>query len=322
MSRTEGADTSPFETVSDTDIETSRTTRYRKFLENHIVVPLKIFLGDWRGIVGTVIVSMYVFMGTIGVLIFERPSPNEGSPNSPPFETMALPLGTDALGQDIFRSLIFATPTMLLMILSGGVFAIFVASIVGISAGYKGGRMDSFLMGLSDMMIALPGLPLVMVITTIFAPRSAILVGILLAINQWAGLARTLRAQVLTLRDESFVEAARVMGIPTYRIIIDDIVPGLMPYILISFVNAARAVIFGSVALYFLGVLPFSNFNWGVMMNIANDQGNALVIPAYRHTILFPMLAIVGLSMGLVLIAQAADRLFNVRLRSRHDSDT
>lgn len=319
MSRTEETDASPFETIS--DVETSRSARYRKFVEKHVVVPLRIFLGDWRGIVGTIIVAIYVFMGTVGVLVLERPSPNEGSPNAPPFETMALPLGTDALGQGIFRSLVYATPTMLLMVLSGGVFAIFVASIVGITAGYKGGRVDTLLMGVSDMMIALPGLPLVMVITTIFAPRSAILVGVLLAINQWAGLARTLRSQVLTLREESYVEAARVMGLPTYRIIIDDIVPGLMPYILISFVNAARAVIFGSVALYFLGVLPFSNFNWGVMMNIANDQGNALVVPAYRHTILFPMLAIVGLSMGLVLIAQAADRLFNVRLRSRHESE-
>lgn len=319
MSRTEETDASPFETIS--DVETSRSARYRKFVEKHVVVPLRIFLGDWRGIVGTIIVAIYVFMGTVGVLVFERPSPNEGTPNAPPFETMALPLGTDALGQGIFRSLVYATPTMLLMVLSGGVFAIFVASIVGITAGYKGGRVDTLLMGVSDMMIALPGLPLVMVITTIFAPRSAILVGVLLAINQWAGLARTLRSQVLTLREESYVEAARVMGLPTYRIIIDDIVPGLMPYILISFVNAARAVIFGSVALYFLGVLPFSNFNWGVMMNIANDQGNALVVPAYRHTILFPMLAIVGLSMGLVLIAQAADRLFNVRLRSRHESE-
>lgn len=319
MSPTEGTDTSPFETLS--DVETSKSTRFREFLTDHVVVPLRIFLGDWRGVVGTIIVGTYVFMGTVGLLIFERPSPNEGSPNAPPFETMALPLGTDALGQGIFRSLIYATPTMLLMILSGGVFAIAVASMVGITAGYKGGRMDSLLMGMSDMMIALPGLPLVMVITTIFAPRSAILVGILLAINQWAGLARTLRSQVLTLREESYVEAARVMGVPTYRIITDDIIPELMPYILISFVNAARAVIFGSVALYFLGVLPFSNFNWGVMMNIANDQGNALVVPAYRHTILFPMLAIVGLSMGLVLIAQAADRLFNVRLRTRHESE-
>lgn len=319
MSPTEGTDTSPFETLS--DVETSKSTRFREFLTDHVVVPLRIFLGDWRGVVGTIIVGTYVLMGTVGLLIFERPSPNEGSPNAPPFETMSLPLGTDALGQGIFRSLIYATPTMLLMILSGGVFAIAVASMVGITAGYKGGRMDSLLMGMSDMMIALPGLPLVMVITTIFAPRSAILVGILLAINQWAGLARTLRSQVLTLREESYVEAARVMGVPTYRIITDDIIPELMPYILISFVNAARAVIFGSVALYFLGVLPFSNFNWGVMMNIANDQGNALVVPAYRHTILFPMLAIVGLSMGLVLIAQAADRLFNVRLRTRHESE-
>jgi peptide/nickel transport system permease protein len=177
-------------------------------------------------------------------------------------------------------------------------------------------------MGITDIMLALPGLPLVMVITTIFAPKSAIVVGILLAINQWAGLARTLRAQVLTLRNESYVEASRVMGFPLYRIILGDIIPGLMPYILISFVNAARAVIFGSVALYFLGVLPFSNFNWGVMMNIANDQGNALVVPAYRHTILFPMLAIIVFSMGLVLIAQAADRLFNVRLRTKHQSDS
>jgi peptide/nickel transport system permease protein len=108
------------------------------------------------------------------------------------------------------------------------------------------------------------------------------------------------------------------MGIDTSTIISGDIVPNLMPYITMNFVQQARAVIFGSVGLYFLGVLPYNSANWGVMMNAAVNRAGAVSSPAAFHWLLVPMLTIIILALGLTLLAQGADRVFNPRVRARH----
>jgi peptide/nickel transport system permease protein len=92
-----------------------------------------------------------------------------------------------------------------------------------------------------------------------------------------------------------------------------------MPYISINFANSSRRIIFESVALYFLGVLPFTTQNWGVMMNSAYNQSN-LTNLQQLHWLLLPMLEIAFLSLGLILFAQGLDRVFNVRLRARHEA--
>jgi peptide/nickel transport system permease protein len=108
------------------------------------------------------------------------------------------------------------------------------------------------------------------------------------------------------------------MDVPLRRIIVDDILPNVMPYILISFVNTARGVIFGSVALFYLGVLPVSFPNWGLMLSRAYGTGGAIYSFEYAYWIIFAMLAIVLLSFGLVLFSQGTERLFNPRIRARH----
>jgi peptide/nickel transport system permease protein len=108
------------------------------------------------------------------------------------------------------------------------------------------------------------------------------------------------------------------MGLSDYSIIRRDILPNVMPYVLVSFVGAARNIIFGSVGLYFLGILPFSTLNWGVMLNRAYDQG-ALFSISELYRLAFPMGAIVWLSFGLILLAQSLDKIFNPRLRAEHE---
>jgi peptide/nickel transport system permease protein len=98
----------------------------------------------------------------------------------------------------------------------------------------------------------------------------------------------------------------------------NDVLPNIMPYVTINFAKSARSVIFSSVGLYFLGVLPFSTANWGVMMNQAYGQGGALYSWNSAHWLLFPMGAVILLSFGFILFAQGTDRLFNPRVRARH----
>ena len=122
---------------------------------------------------------------------------------------------------------------------------------------------------------------------------------------------------MLQLRRAEYVEASSLMGVRTWRILSEDLLPNMMPYVLMNFVQTARNIIFASVALYFLGILPANDINWGVMMNLAYQTAGALYTLESAHWLAAPMVTIVILSLGLTLFAQGADRLFNPRIRAR-----
>ena len=96
-----------------------------------------------------------------------------------------------------------------------------------------------------------------------------------------------------------------------------EILPHALPYIFIGFLGGATRIVFSSVALYFLGILPFSTQNWGVVLHFAYEQGS-IYSAAYIHWLLVPMVTIVGLTLGLTMLAQAFDQVFNPRVRARH----
>lgn len=305
---------SPFEI--DSDVSLSREEKLKSAFERHILTPGRIIVSDRRSLAGIFILLVYLLMGTVGVRLIEPPTTNEGPRLIAPFTSLVFPLGTDGLGQDMLAMIVYATPTMLLMLTSGAVFSTVVATIVGTVAGYKGGLVDDVLTLFTDVMLTIPGLPLIIVLAATLKPKNPILIGILLTINAWAGLARSLRSELLSLRDANYVEASRLMGTPTWKIILDDVLPNLMPFILINFMNAARTVIFASVGLYFLGVLPYSSLNWGVMLDMAVSN-NALLTLKAIHWIIIPTFVIVMLSYGLILLSQGMDRLFNPRVRAK-----
>lgn len=297
--------------------EESRWDIYRRWFDEYGRAPFLILWNDWRSRVGMLIILLYLLMGTVGTMLVEVPYSNQAELWIPPFENMQYPLGTDRQGQDLLGLIVHATPSMLIMIGAGSVFSTAVAAIVGTVAGYKGGMFDRALMVTTDTMIAIPGLALVIVLAAIIEPRNPAVVGIILSSHVWAGLARSLRSQVLTLREHSYVEASRIMGISTAAIIGKDILPNLMPYILINFVNSARNVIFSSVGLYFLGVLPYTNLNWGVVLDQAYNSP-ALHSFELMYYIFIPLITIVLISFGLILLSQGFDRIFNPRIRAKH----
>ncbi len=320
MSRTE---TSDFETVSETTLSTRE--RYLQGLDEYLLAPARIVLDDWRAIVAIVIIAVYVLMGTVGLLIVPEPKVNQGPSLIGAFRSLRYPFGTTYSGVSILSEVVYATPPMLEMVVSGAVFSVVIGTALGTLSGYKGGRVDSLIMLFTDVALTLPGLVLVIVLAGALQGSlsgNPLLIGVLLSINAWAGLARSIRSQVLTLRDAEYVEASRIIGISTTSIITTDVIPNLMPYITMNFVQQARNVIFSSVALYFLGILPYSQPNWGVIMSDANNLAGAVSSPSAFHWILMPMLAVVGLALGLTMFAQAADRLFNPRVRARHMSRT
>lgn len=277
---------------------------------------LRIVLSDWRGKVGVLLVGTYLLLGTVGVFFIPEPIAGAGPAYLGAFQDMSFPLGTNNQGQDLLGLIVYATTPMLKMVFAGGVFATTVATVTGTLSGYKGGRVEQVLTTFIDSAMALPTLPLVIVLAAIFPVSNPFLIGILVSINAWAGLSRTIRSQVLTIREESYVEAARVIGTPTWRVVYEEVTPQLMPYIAIHFMNLCRRVIFASVGLYFLGVLPYTSKNWGVMLNQAYSAG-ALTIDSYLHWLLVPMLTIIFFTVGLIFLAQSMDQVFNPRIRAK-----
>lgn len=321
-------------------VQLSSQERFEVFLDAYVFTPGRVAWSDWRTRFGIIVISLFVLTGTVGTRIVNSPGTNQAPVNHSPFDgglaaiteeggwidttqtfpwvEFHAPLGASNYGEPIGRQLVHATPDMLQMVIAGAIVSVGLAALIGITAGYKGGRTDSVLMSLTDIVMTMPGLPLIIVIAAIYPPEQAWLVGVVLAIDSWPGLARALRSQVLTLREESYIEASRTMGISSGSILSRDITPQLMPYILINAAGAGRSVIFQSVALYFLGVLPFTTANWGIMMDTAYSEGYALVNLSNFYQMFWPMLAVIIISFGLIMFSQGMDRVFNPRIRARH----
>lgn len=328
---------------------TPRGKRIYRRLDTWVLAPIRVAMADWRMPIGSLIVVFFALLGTVGVQFISEPSLNEAPPYTGAFSgglsaitneggwidfvqislfgtgiqipwfELYYPLGTGRLGQGIGKQIVHGTPAMLKMAIAGAVFATGVALVIGTVAGYKGGKVDTVLMTISDIVMTIPALPLIVLLAAIYQPTDPFVIGVLLAIDNWPGLARALRSQVLTIRTESYVEAGRAMGVPSSSILKRDIVPQLMPYTLINTANAARGVIFESVALYFLGLLPFGKtFNWGVMMNRAYQAGALSNIDRAGHWLFAPMIMLTLFSFGLIILSQGLDRVFNPQLRARH----
>ena len=305
----------PFEVTAEQSI--SSMEQVWQWIDLWVYTPLSIIWTDVRSRIGLGIVLLYLLMGTVGVMVVAPPELNEGPELLGPFQSLEYPLGTTMVGRDLFALIVHSTPAMLKMITSGAIFATGVATILGTVSGYKGGFIDRAIMTFTDIAIVIPGLPLIIVISIAFPPKSPWIIGIVLTINAWAGLARSLRSEVLSIRQASYIEAANAMDIRTHTIITRNILPNIMPYILINFMQTARRVIFASVGLYFLGLLPYTNLNWGIILNRAYINGG-LVSPNVSHWIFAPIIAIGLLTFGLVFFSQGLDQLFNPRVRARH----
>ncbi|WP_458210552.1 ABC transporter permease [Haladaptatus sp. NG-SE-30] len=291
--------------------------RVAEYFEERIRKPAMVAWADGRTRLGLLIMGVYVGMAIVAIFdLYRTPSTNQAPRLVGAFQSWDHPLGTTMSGVDLLSLIIHSTPDILLMVAAGGLWATVIAVAVGTLAGYKGGTVDRVLMSFSDVVMAIPGLPLVVILAVTFNPKNPIILGILINVNYWAGLGRSLRSQVLTIREDNYVEASRTMGVSTPRILLKDVIPNLMPYVTVNFVFAARYVVFASIGLFFLGVLPFSTQNWGVTLNYAYN-GGALFTWQAAHWLIFPMIAIMGLSLALILLGQGMDRVFNPRVRTR-----
>ena len=209
-------------------------------------------------------------------------------------------LGTNDIGQDLFSELIAGTRASLFTGLTVAFIAIVIGTVVGLISGYLGGWPDSILMRFTDLILVLPFLPLVILIAVYLGPsqRNVILV---LAVFFWAGPARLIRSQVLSMKSEPYIEAARALGANPLRIMIRHLWSGVKPLVLAQIVLVASASILAESSLSFLGLGDPSAKSWGSMLYFARASG-AFLGDAWKWWVLPTglMITLTVLSLGLI----------------------
>ncbi|MEW9534314.1 ABC transporter permease [Microbispora sp. NPDC049125] len=279
----------------------------------------------WRGVwrvmrrkpsrmAGVAIVALFALMGVFGPLLYPGHLPRDDNAlYAAP--SLAHPFGTDFEGTDVLALVVTGARYVLLTGLATALITVALGTAIGLFAGFRRGRWDTALMRLTDMNLAIPGLPLLLVLSTVWKFTGPLEMGLVLGLLGWGGIARAVRSQTLSLRERGFIEAARGLGLPTTHIIGRELLPGMAPYIAMNMLIAVTGAVYAQVGLFFLGVLPFESNNWGVMLNLAVFNGGALTTPAALPYLLAPLLAILLLTLGIVLIVDAMDEIFNPRLR-------
>ena len=141
------------------------------------------------------------------------------------------------------------------------------------------------------------------------------MLSVLMAILDWPALARQVRSQVLSLKNREYIEAAGMLDLGTPRIIFRELLPNMMSFIAISTIFEMTHAVYQQTGLVFLGIVPYSSANWGVMISAAERRG-VLFNPQAAWSILAPIAAIVLFQLSLVSFARSLDEVFNPRLRT------
>ncbi|MFI6502685.1 ABC transporter permease [Nonomuraea typhae] len=277
--------------------------------------------GVWRvmkrkpsRMVGAIILLGFAFMAVFGPMFYPDLLPDDADLISKP-PSWAHWLGTDPQGRDVVALVVKGSRYVLLSAAVTAVITVVVGTGLGLFSGFKRGRWDTVLMRVTDMKLTIPGLPLLLVLATVWKFSNPFQMGLVLGLLGWGGVARAVRAQTLSLRERGFIEAARGLGLSTPHIVGKELLPSMAPYIAMNMLIAVTGAVYAQVGLFFLGVLPYESDNWGVMLNLAVFQAGAMIQPLALGYLLGPLLAILLLTLGIVLVVDAMDEIFNPRLR-------
>lgn len=295
--------TQPATTVS---LATQRSGRRRRVLPT----------SSPKFVVGASLVIAIVLFALVVPFFTQNPRSTDNAALLPPSAEHWL--GTTKLGNDVFAQLAIGAQGSLLVGVIASVIAIVLSLVFGVLAGYLGGWREDGLALITNVMIVIPALPLVMVIASFVPQRTWQLVAIFLGITSWAGAAYVLRLQTRSLRTRDYVYASKVAGERSFRVILVEIMPNLLPLLTAQFLFALIFAILGEAGLSYLGLGPTDSITWGTILNDA-QSGQALGRGAWWWFIP-PGIMIAMLGAGLALINFAIDEVINPKLRNGPDA--
>ena len=190
-------------------------------------------------------------------------------------------LGTDKLGRDILTRLMYGGRISILVGVVSVAVEIIIGTLIGAIAGYYGGKVDTALMALADVWMSLPFLPVIIILGSILselqvpAKIRVIYLIFIMGVLSWGSIARLVRGEILSLREQEFMQATEALGLKDSRKILRHLIPNVIPILIVNATLGIGSFIITESALSYLGVgvtepIP----SWGNMINAANSQAN------------------------------------------------
>src|SRR5690242_13764789 len=248
-------------------------------------------------------------MATVGI---SKAVPLSAQPDMPPSPQYLL--GTDSAGRQLLPVLIAGVPLTLEIGLLAGTVGLLIGTLLGFIAGYFGGPVDSVIRTAADVMLPIPPLAVLVVIaSTIHTLLSVEIMAFVIASLAWMYPTRTIRAQVLSIRNRSYVEVGRFSGETDFDIIFGELMPNLLPYLAATFVAAVGAAILAGIGLEALGLGPQDKPTLGMTIFWAIYYGATLRGMWWWWGP--PIVVLVVVFFALFMISQGLDRYANPRLR-------
>lgn len=265
----------------------------------------KFVIGAFTFIILFAFVILYPFFNTndpheMVALAFQPPSAD-------------LLLGSDNFGRDLFLELIYGVKTSIFVGLIAGLCATVIGLVIGLTAGYVGGLFDEILTSITNIFIVIPSFIVLILISVSINSRSTLIIALIIGITSWPWTARAVRAQTSSLRNRDHVNIAKITGHSTSRIIISEILPYIMSYVVMAFVLQTASGILAEASISMLGLGPFNTISLGIIMNWALTF-EAPVAGAW-WAFIPAAFSIAIITFSLYLMNTGMDEIFNPKIR-------
>ncbi|RLF29576.1 MAG: hypothetical protein DRN14_01905 [Thermoplasmata archaeon] len=221
--------------------------------------------------------------------------------------------GTDSQGHDILSQLIWGSRVAFVVGVLAAFGNVMIGTTMGVVSAFYGGRTDMIIMRLTDIMLTIPFLPIILILVAVIGPTIWNII-LVIAVLGWAGIAKVIRAQALSLKARPFMDAARVAGASNARLIFVHLFPNVLPFTFLYMTIGVASAILTEASLSFLGLGDPRHVSWGQMLQTLLTSG--AVLRAWWW-LLPPGLAITLLSMGFYMLGRGFEEMVNPRLRRR-----
>ncbi len=286
--------------------------------------------GFWRlyrssgiGIVGLTLILGFVAIALIGPLLV-GPEPGLGSACGPgePFDTCrplagasaAHPFGVDRSGRDVLILVVYGSRISLLVGITATILSMLIGTVVGIIAGFYGGRLDALLMRVTDWFLVVPTLVVAIIMAALFG-ANLLNVIVIIGATSWPGTARIIRSQTLSVTQRAFVDRARAYGASGSQLMVRHVLPNVWSLVLANTSLSVSLAIFLESTLAFFGLSDPLLVSWGKILNEAFSAG-ATGQGKWGY-VLAPGLCVMLLVLAFTFVGLAFDEILNPRLRSR-----
>ncbi|WP_395153500.1 ABC transporter permease [Ilumatobacter sp.] len=291
-------------------------------MQRRLASTTNVLVRFWRsrpGRIGLIVLVVFGAMALAAPLLADRSgldavasrragAPQWGSPST------WWPLGTDHLRRSVWAQFVWGSRISLFVGLAATVVTIAVGTLVGVTAGFFGGRLDGVLMRVTEWFLVVPFLPLAIVLATVLG-RSVWNIIFVIGVTSWPSTARLVRAQVLTVKQRLFVDRSRSLGASSAYIVRRHIMPNVSGLILANATLAVPISILTETTLSFLGLGDPQRASWGKMLNDAFFE-SAITRNAWWY-FLPPGLGILVVVLAFTLIGQTLEQLADPRLADR-----